>query len=112
MIPPLPSHEVRDPSRPRPSGSKRGIRHCPHQPDGSRTVYQADLLFAKQAAQRFGGFEIYGIYLSTGGAIYAYGINLIHCFLRSEEHTSELQSRQYLVCRLLLEKKKTTIIHL
>src|SRR3712207_8888787 len=27
-------------------------------------------------------------------------------FYRSEEHTSELQSRQYLVCRLLLEKKK------
>src|SRR3712207_8563401 len=29
--------------------------------------------------------------------------------MRSEEHTSELQSRQYLVCRLLLEKKKTII---
>src|SRR3712207_6934711 len=29
---------------------------------------------------------------------------------RSEEHTSELQSRQYLVCRLLLEKKKTSQI--
>src|SRR5947209_15960606 len=29
--------------------------------------------------------------------------------IRSEEHTSELQSRQYLVCRLLLEKKKKTI---
>src|SRR3712207_7018663 len=28
---------------------------------------------------------------------------------RSEEHTSELQSRQYLVCRLLLEKKKITL---
>src|SRR5258707_14250790 len=28
---------------------------------------------------------------------------------RSEEHTSELQSRQYLVCRLLLEKKKRTV---
>src|SRR5258707_5672934 len=28
--------------------------------------------------------------------------------VRSEEHTSELQSRQYLVCRLLLEKKKRT----
>src|SRR3712207_7905924 len=28
---------------------------------------------------------------------------------RSEEHTSELQSRQYLVCRLLLEKKKTAV---
>src|SRR3712207_7346985 len=34
---------------------------------------------------------------------------------RSEEHTSELQSRQYLVCRLLLEKKKkniTTLSHM
>src|SRR3712207_8232670 len=30
---------------------------------------------------------------------------------RSEEHTSELQSRQYLVCRLLLEKKKNNILH-
>src|SRR3712207_7402814 len=30
--------------------------------------------------------------------------------VRSEEHTSELQSRQYLVCRLLLEKKKITHI--
>src|SRR3712207_7893515 len=29
--------------------------------------------------------------------------------VRSEEHTSELQSRQYLVCRLLLEKKKKTL---
>src|SRR3712207_8001982 len=29
--------------------------------------------------------------------------------IRSEEHTSELQSRQYLVCRLLLEKKKNQI---
>src|SRR5947209_12139835 len=36
--------------------------------------------------------------------------SLRHCGIdratRSEEHTSELQSRQYLVCRLLLEKKK------
>src|SRR3712207_7502681 len=31
---------------------------------------------------------------------------LVEHELRSEEHTSELQSRQYLVCRLLLEKKK------
>src|SRR3712207_8799665 len=31
---------------------------------------------------------------------------------RSEEHTSELQSRQYLVCRLLLEKKKNKKIQL
>src|SRR3712207_8095564 len=33
-------------------------------------------------------------------------------FLRSEEHTSELQSRQYLVCRLLLEKKKLQCAHI
>src|SRR3712207_7819875 len=32
------------------------------------------------------------------------------CSRRSEEHTSELQSRQYLVCRLLLEKKKKLYI--
>src|SRR3712207_7075938 len=31
------------------------------------------------------------------------------CGSRSEEHTSELQSRQYLVCRLLLEKKNTML---
>src|SRR3712207_7155876 len=31
--------------------------------------------------------------------------------LRSEEHTSELQSRQYLVCRLLLEKKNLMKVH-
>src|SRR3712207_9012357 len=30
---------------------------------------------------------------------------------RSEEHTSELQSRQYLVCRLLLEKKKKVLVN-
>src|SRR2546427_7396245 len=32
----------------------------------------------------------------------------IHCVVRSEEHTSELQSQSNLVCRLLLEKKKKT----
>src|SRR3712207_7079757 len=34
-----------------------------------------------------------------------------HFAQRSEEHTSELQSRQYLVCRLLLEKKKNKKIY-
>src|SRR3712207_8329092 len=34
-----------------------------------------------------------------------YGVVLCNVANRSEEHTSELQSRQYLVCRLLLEKK-------
>src|SRR3712207_7535120 len=35
----------------------------------------------------------------------------VHADRRSEEHTSELQSRQYLVCRLLLEKKKKPRTH-
>src|SRR3712207_8204818 len=34
-------------------------------------------------------------------------VDALQACQRSEEHTSELQSRQYLVCRLLLEKKKT-----
>src|SRR3712207_8548326 len=38
-----------------------------------------------------------------GNAIHSHAVNGSG---RSEEHTSELQSRQYLVCRLLLEKKK------
>src|SRR3712207_7894507 len=41
------------------------------------------------------------------GAIF-YNENTYIFIPRSEEHTSELQSRQYLVCRLLLEKKKTS----
>src|SRR3712207_8027716 len=35
-----------------------------------------------------------------------FGLKIDKFYYRSEEHTSELQSRQYLVCRLLLEKKK------
>src|SRR3712207_8560063 len=38
-------------------------------------------------------------------------ISVLPQFARSEEHTSELQSRQYLVCRLLLEKKRQHSTH-
>src|SRR5437763_12614470 len=38
-------------------------------------------------------------------------VHAVRRTLRSEEHTSELQSPMYLVCRLLLEKKKTKIAH-
>src|SRR3712207_8102777 len=38
------------------------------------------------------------------------GLQTKFILVRSEEHTSELQSRQYLVCRLLLEKKRTTAL--
>src|SRR3712207_8121145 len=44
-----------------------------------------------------------------GAAVLAFGPPLFAQDQRSEEHTSELQSRQYLVCRLLLEKKKKQI---
>src|SRR3712207_8900381 len=44
------------------------------------------------------------------GALLARVADLVRRHVRSEEHTSELQSRQYLVCRLLLEKKKHNII--
>src|SRR3712207_8115319 len=45
--------------------------------------------------------------LDGGGLVVLHGGH--HVVLRSEEHTSELQSRQYLVCRLLLEQ---TAIHI
>src|SRR3712207_8242652 len=49
-----------------------------------------------------------GLSIRLGGdfAINIGGMALTTTLVRSEEHTSELQSRQYLVCRLLLEKKK------
>src|SRR3712207_7719853 len=50
------------------------------------------------------------IVILTGGQTEAIrkryeGLGVTDIYMRSEEHTSELQSRQYLVCRLLLEKK-------
>src|SRR3712207_8069682 len=49
----------------------------------------------------FGGLDLSVDFLSLDGDLHRNFLNW-----RSEEHTSELQSRQYLVCRLLLEKKK------
>src|SRR3712207_7008764 len=50
-----------------------------------------------------------GVYSNPAGVAFLNdGFHLsLNWQVRSEEHTSELQSRQYLVCRLLLEKKKT-----
>ena len=50
----------------------------------------------KQIKAEFAGFEFDDSIAEAG---------------RSEEHTSELQSQAYLVCRLLLEKKKTNNAH-
>src|SRR3712207_9196184 len=43
--------------------------------------------------------------------VYLRDFEIDNSVVRSEEHTSELQSRQYLVCRLLLEKKKNVQYH-
>src|SRR3712207_7652019 len=57
-------------------------------------------------------------YAYVGGAGAGHFVKMVHngveygMLQRSEEHTSELQSRQYLVCRLLLEKKKNKIHYL
>src|SRR3712207_7518095 len=52
----------------------------------------------------------WGLFLQADPVVKAVMLLLVlasvACWTRSEEHTSELQSRQYLVCRLLLEKKK------
>src|SRR5690606_41618114 len=49
---------------------------------------------------KIGYNKVFGYYIEITRA------NLVHLPERSEEHTSELQSRENLVCRLLLEKKK------
>src|SRR3712207_8993726 len=74
-----------------------------------RPVLEAAIDAAARAAQ-----ELRVLHVEGGDAV---GVELdeaeiVHVLqqhvARSEEHTSELQSRQYLVCRLLLEKKKQT----
>src|SRR3712207_505650 len=54
-----------------------------------------------------GVLGVIGFFVAFIGAWLTTGSSFVDVFTkRSEEHTSELQSRQYLVCRLLLEKKK------
>src|SRR3712207_8562547 len=53
-----------------------------------------------------GGYCIPNAYHYIAPRAEKMGVSMDLLKLRSEEHTSELQSRQYLVCRLLLEKKK------
>src|SRR3712207_4569143 len=71
-------------------------------------VQQAEDLHALITHLGVGPVELFG---SSGGAVTGLALVTAHpedvaTLVRSEEHTSELQSRQYLVCRLLLEKKK------
>src|SRR3712207_7000249 len=66
-----------------------------------RSAADQGALVAVTVVEAFGGVAV-GAALAAG-----YGVAVGSAAARrSEEHTSELQSRQYLVCRLLLEKKK------
>src|SRR3712207_8762449 len=65
-------------------------------------------LFARLAAEGRVDLVVCDLGLqSIDGLEVARGVKALAPAIRSEEHTSELQSRQYLVCRLLLEKKKS-----
>ena len=66
---------------------------------GAEGVVMGDIHaeFADIAGAVHGRIEAISVHLAKTSAVY-----------RSEEHTSELQSQAYLVCRLLLEKKKKT----
>ena len=79
--------------------------------------------FALLSALALGQFRsqlpIQSVPVNTRGLSHAQGLSLLdpsrfsmnHNFGRSEEHTSELQSQAYLVCRLLLEKKNYLLIN-
>src|SRR3712207_8755328 len=72
------------------------------------TLFRSTPLFADPAVEKIahnGKFDLAHL-ASRDPEVDVHGF----AFDRSEEHTSELQSRQYLVCRLLLEKKHTTTI--
>src|SRR3712207_8926732 len=77
-----------------------------------RRLPGAHVVASHEVAPEFREFErasttVADAYLGPVVARYLGG--LAQAARRSEEHTSELQSRQYLVCRLLLEKKKTLL---
>src|SRR2546429_6577058 len=77
------------------------------------TLFPYTTLFRSKLETRIGyGWDSHefrrGVPLKIGGLTFDYPKGLGgHSDGRSEEHTSELQSRLHLVCRLLLEKKKT-----
>src|SRR3712207_8720291 len=58
---------------------------------------------------RAAGVEVVGVRVAAVVGLGSGVLRAAHRLGRSEEHTSELQSRQYLVCRLLLEKKKKSV---
>src|SRR5690625_5436171 len=70
----------------------------------SATMVKAGIYLVARFSPIFGG-DLVWFWLVSGIGL----LTLLWGAFRSEEHTSELQSRGHLVCRLLLEKKKKTI---
>src|SRR3712207_7585524 len=77
------------------------------------TLFPYTTLFRSDGANRWEVFRHVALPIAKPGITVAFILavifswnNFVFGVVRSEEHTSELQSRQYLVCRLLLEKKK------
>src|SRR3712207_7920747 len=73
----------------------------------------SDVIAGVVCADEEGVARLRSVVIETGGTMAPLeawlcmrGLATLDLRMRSEEHTSELQSRQYLVCRLLLEKKK------
>src|SRR5690606_40978912 len=98
------------PAAPRPRSSRTSSAAPPSPRGGAeeeRQVPRGRLLTTRGQA-----FLLLGVVTTLGGVLLGYpditrvGAVLVLMPLRSEEHTSELQSREKLVCRLLLEKKK------
>src|SRR3712207_6647519 len=83
----------------RPSGPRRAVPGWESDEPESPSVNDLELRRQRRRSRILSGLvaAMLIVAVGLGGVIYT---------LRSEEHTSELQSRQYLVCRLLLEKKK------
>src|SRR3712207_6969968 len=73
------------------------------------TLFPYTTLFRSPERPRLSDETAFGIWAPSLTGVKRGWATLILSFARSEEHTSELQSRQYLVCRLLLEKKKKTL---
>src|SRR5690625_6506172 len=78
---------------------------CPGEPDDQRQGSLDVVVTGRLALVALFGAVVVGLLLpSIAGVLAVLGV-LVAAALRSEEHTSELQSRGHLVCRLLLEKK-------
>src|SRR3712207_7170843 len=71
------------------------------------TLFRSDLIRTSGIGGQYYKYANFGDMRTRGVELSLHTKNIQTADFRSEEHTSELQSRQYLVCRLLLEKKKS-----